>query len=161
VNQSVISGPFAWSQKAAARLLECQHGADWMVRTAHDGYLSRFGVEHDRTISACANEIEIIDRIVPANSGLLAELVYQFAPGLSLVKQGADWLIYKEREMLAALWIEQIGVTALSLGENRVDGGWVSPAFSIKVPAPRLSWFGQVPASGVRTVLRITRALAD
>ena len=36
----------------------------------------------------------------------------------------------------------------LLTGEDRPDGGWVSPRFGEKLPATRLVWRGEVPPGG-------------
>jgi hypothetical protein len=46
-------------------------------------------------------------------------------------------------------------ITAASGGELGAGGGWVSPAFGCKVPAPRIAWRGMVPAGGVVTSVDI------
>ncbi len=50
-NQSRISGPFNWSQKARCRLDGAHEDALWRIAASHDGYQRRFGVRHQRTFS--------------------------------------------------------------------------------------------------------------
>jgi hypothetical protein len=42
---------------------------------------------------------------------------------------------------------------AIAIGEDRPDGGWVSPRFGQKLPAARLSWRGPVGEGAVTTWL--------
>jgi hypothetical protein len=41
----------------------------------------------------------------------------------------------------------------MATGEDRVDGGWVSPRFGEKLPATRLCWRGEIGEGAVTSWL--------
>jgi hypothetical protein len=143
-NQSVISGPFNWSEKARCRLEEAREGADWRVTASHDGYEKRFGVRHQRTIAAHEGGFRIEDRLL--GGARKAEIVLQLAPDLAVKVDGAVCRISRGGRPLAAVFFE-------SRGGVSVGGGRISPAFGIRLVAPRLVWTGEVDERGARTVI--------
>jgi len=84
-DQSRISGPFNWSNKANAWRLPTRQidGGDDVV-ARHDGYQKRFGVIHQRGISVQANNFAITDTLVGTlvRPGIMARLRYVLSPNL-------------------------------------------------------------------------------
>ncbi|QGM99239.1 heparinase II/III family protein [Methylocystis parvus] len=152
-NQSRISGPFNWSHKACAWLEDFTDGPDWRLTARHDGYERGFGVWHQRVVSAMADGIMLEDRLLPAGSPESAEIVFQFAPGVSLSGEGLDRVF--------AIGVEEIGRISFSLpgdltvkcGEPTCAGGWVSESFGKKKAAPRLVWKGALARAPLKTLI--------
>jgi hypothetical protein len=140
-NQSRISGPFNWSHKARCRLDEADEGAPWRIAASHDGYQKRFGVRHQRSISEAGGGFWIEDRLLGGERE--AEIVFQLAADLAVEIDGAVCRISRADRPIAILSFASSG--ALSLRQ-----GAVSPAFGVKVNAPRIVWVGQIAATGAR-----------
>ena len=154
-DQSRIAGPFMWSHKANAQLDHVTDGADWSITASHDGYRRRFGVDHRRTVCACEDGLMVVDTLTPGPCAEPVELVFQFAPTVSVRRQGAGVLVSNRGRAVLLLEFEQPGEIALETGGEAYDQGWVSLQFGRKTPAPRLSWRGILPAGGQTTRLRL------
>lgn len=153
LDQSVISGPFNWSSKAKARLDRVEPGEAWALAARHDGYRGRLGAEHVREVRATGAGIAILDTVPGAGSGLSAEVTLQFAPGLDVRADGANWSVHKDdRKILEVEFSWEPAGAKLIRGSDR-DGGWFSPMFGGKREAARLVWSGHIPEDGLRTRL--------
>lgn len=135
-DQSVMSGAFNWSHKANAHLVEA---SDTALLAEHDGYAKRLGATHRRRVRVTNDGLRIEDEV--SGRPQLAELVYQFAPGLDIRVDGAAATIFRDDAPIAVFTLPDANLE-IATGEDRFDGGWVSPSFGVKVPAPRLSWRG-------------------
>lgn len=150
-SQSQIAGAFNWSHKAQTVLLARADEPEWMLEAEHDGYQRRFGVRHRRRLRRAGETIEITDRLPGAERQ--AEIVFQLAPGIETAV--VDNVVTLRRDGAPLMEIEfPDGTVALaSGGEGPGQGGWVSPRFGERLPAPRLSWRGLVDGAGVTTRL--------
>lgn len=135
-DQSVMSGAFNWSHKANARLVEA---SDTALLAEHDGYAKRLAATHRRHVRVTDDGLRIEDEL--SGKPQLVELVYQFAPGLDILVDGATATVSKDGIQIADFTLPDAHFD-IAIGEDRFDGGWVSPSFGAKVPAPRLSWRG-------------------
>lgn len=154
LDQSVISGPFNWSHKANASLDRVETGEAWSLTARHDGYLKRFGVEHVRQVSAAVDGLVIEDKLLGAGAPLDAEVIFQFAPGLAVAPDDGLWMVRRDGTTVLALMFSELGEVSVAKGGRAPgEGGWVSPNFGTKLPAPRLVWRGRLPAAGLRTTL--------
>jgi Heparinase II/III-like protein len=142
-----------WSHKARAWLEHSQAGKDWSLSGRHDGYVSRFGMEHRRTVSARADGVEFLDCLLPCNDRIPAEVVFQFAPDLDIEGEGFTRAIKGGNEVLALISFDAPGEIELHRGDPDESLGWVSARFGEKEPAPRLVWRGRIPRQGLRTAL--------
>lgn len=149
-DQSVMSGDFNWSHRAESVLEHLEGGEHWSIAARCDGYESRFGVTHRRRIRALPEGIEILDFLEPS-TGVVAQAHFQFAPDVALEPEGAAFRILRAGEAVARLSFDPPGETIRRRGEDRLDGGWVSPRFGEKVPAERLVWCGSIPEAGLVT----------
>ena len=65
IPSSCPSGPFNWSKKASARLIESRDTPTALLTAEHDGYLSKYGVRHRRTIEFDGGcHLTIVDELV-------------------------------------------------------------------------------------------------
>lgn len=153
VDQSRITGPFNWSHKARATLAEVQDGVNWSVSATHDGYLKAFGVIHRRHLFATADGFAVRDQL-DGGTQLQAEVVFQLAPAWAARLEDGQVVLSLNGTDLAVVRFDVPGdVTLARGGELGEGGGWVSPAFGIKVSAVRIAWRGQIPAAGLSTYI--------
>jgi len=152
-DQSVISGPFNWGAKAQARLGASIGGKEWMLSASHDGYKSRFGVEHVRQVRALPNGIALLDRLTGAAVKETAEITFQAAPGLAIRLENGGWVVFKKERPVLRLAFSSRGETFVVRGGALGEGGWVSPCFGGKVAADQLVWRGVVPEHGLITAI--------
>lgn len=150
-SQSVMSGPFNWSSKAKARLIERSEEPDWLWVAEHDGYEKRFGVRHRREVGYDSGAIRIVDRLIGRHTDV-AEIVWQCAPDIEVELTGNTALCRRAGQVCLAIDLPQ-GTVSVTQG-GPPSGGWASTRFGTKVPAVRIAWRGNVGATGVMTILR-------
>jgi hypothetical protein len=149
-DQSPIWGPFNWGPPAHARLLAAQAGPDWRLAAVHDGYLKRFGVLHQREISATPSGFALVDRLIGRPCEASAECGFQLALDLSASGAALDWTIRRAGRRVLAVSFGAPGEVVVPCGEDATRRAWVSPAFGVKQPAPQLVWRGRIPEQGLR-----------
>lgn len=149
-DQSIMSGAFNWSHKASSRLDSVADGKDWRIVASHDGYEKRFGCIHRRTVSSDPSGFSIHDTLV-GNPDQSAEVVFQLAPDCRAEIEAGAIRIFHKAQRLATLSFSQAGQVECASGGAPGDGGWYSPRFGIKVPAPRIAWKGKLPPEGLVT----------
>lgn len=159
-DQSRMAGPFNWLAHASVVLHEWRKGADWVWRAAHDGYISEYGLTHERTVHAREDGYEITDRLIArrgAGKGTKtpANVVFQFGAGLKLKTLATRCVVVRNDEEVAELEFDGAGTLVWHEGAENFDGGWVSPRFGIRVPAPRLVWRGPVGVDGAKVRIRV------
>lgn len=158
VDQSKIAGAFNWSSKAQARL-ESFKAEPFRLTASHNGYVRPFGVLHRRQM-AWDNDCLHLTDFLAAQDGKqanhVAELVFQLAADCTTLSHDADVTVLIQNEPMLRITLPDGNFTIGQGGD--MDGGWVSPGFGQKIPAPRLSWRGEVGQSGVTTTIEILRA---
>lgn len=150
-NQSRIAGPFNWTQKARTQLLEARAEPGWHLTARHDGYHGRFGVLHERSVARDGDALAVTDRL--RGGTRLAEIVFQLAPDLDATLTETTVTAHRAGEPLLALTLPPGEISIASGGDAPGHGGWVSPRFGVKLPAPRIAWHGEVGETGVVTRL--------
>lgn len=150
-SQSAMSGPFNWSEKANARLEESGTSPNLWLRATHDGYNGRFGRIVQRTLEIEPGRIAVTDQLL-GGPPLPAELVFQLAPGLVATSAGRSITVSRGAERLLRIECPTDAIT-MATGEDRLDGGWVSPRFGEKLPATRLCWRGEIGEGAVTSWL--------
>ncbi|PZR32161.1 alginate lyase family protein [Caulobacter segnis] len=159
-DQSIISGPFNWSHKANGKLELFEDGGAsgaWRLQASHDGYKGRFGVTHVRTLEADERGYVVVDRLDAASAGSEpeVEVVFQLAADIEALAIEGGYRLSKQGVFLADLLLDAAGGVSVTSGGALGEGGWVSPQFGVKTPAPRISWRGRMPKTGVRTLVRL------
>ena len=152
-DQSVIAGAFNWSHKATARLLTKRDGADWFVEASHDGYAKRFGVDHCRSVESTPAGLVICDRLSGARYPGVVTSTLQFAPDVQVTLEPGAITARHAGDLALRIVFSEPGDLRLARGEDRVDGGWISPVFGHLVPATRVVWRGAVPLQGLRMII--------
>ncbi|MFE0018151.1 heparinase II/III-family protein [Mesorhizobium sp. NPDC059054] len=153
-SQSIISGPFNWSHKAQATLVESRHELPWRLRALHDGYKSRFGIVHQRTVTGEADGILVTDQLLGRSRK--AEIVFQLAAGLEANRDGNTVMVSRGGETLMTIRFPDNSVDIRAGGDTPGQGGWVSPRFGVRQPAQRLAWRGEVGKHGVDVRLAVS-----
>lgn len=149
-SQSVMSGKFNWSHKAATTLVASDPPPDWSLRARHDGYRRRFGVAHERLVARHSEGIDVTDRLLGGTH--MSEIAFQLAPELATRREGAVVTVCENDRPLLKILLPSDEITILRGGKSPGDG-WVSPRFGIKIPADRVIWRGEVGENGVITRL--------
>lgn len=147
-NQSLISGAFNWSHKAQCRLENCPAG----VSASHNGYEKRFRLRHQRTVTVENSALVLHDQLIGSASPQQAEITFQLAEGLAAYVDANSVLISKNDIPWARTACDTPGEWHIFTGTPpEQGGGWVSPSFGFKHPAPRVVWRGRMFEGGVRS----------
>jgi hypothetical protein len=146
-----MAGAFNWSHKAVATLLESRPEPDWRLRARHDGYVRRFGVLHERTISHQANGILVTDQLQGGTQ--VAEIVFQLAAGLTASRDHDSVRISRGGDPLLTIRFPDTAITIAAGGDEPGLGGWISRRFGLKAAAERIAWRGKVGDKGADFVL--------
>jgi hypothetical protein len=152
-SQSTMSGAFNWSHKANARLVEQSPADSWSLVAEHDGYERRFGARHRRQLQRNGDTITIRDSLIGTPQD--AEIVFQLAIGLTAQRDGSVVTVGRDGVQLFTLAMPDDNIDIEAGGDAPGSGGWVSPRFGHKRPAPRIAWRGRVDAVGVTSVLAL------
>lgn len=155
-SQSIVSGAFNWSHKATAALVRGEPEPDWSLCARQDGYLGRFGAVHERTVARGRDGIVVTDRLL--GRAQRAEVVFQLAPGLAARRDGLAVTVARDGRDLLAIRFPDPAVEIRAGGERPGEGGWVSPRFGERRPAPRIAWNGVVGEAGSRFEIRPAEA---
>ena len=157
VDQSIMSGAFNWSHKAAASIEAAEDGEDWRITASHDGYRKRFGCLHRRTLAAAPDGFSIHD-VLTGGQDQEAEVVFQLSPDCDAQVEDRRVHVRHGGQRLATLSFSHAGRIEIHTGGSADGGGWHSPRFGIKLPAPRIVWEGNLPAEGLVTKVGLDRA---
>jgi hypothetical protein len=146
LDQSEIGGSFMWLRKANATLHEVRLADDRDVWDAsHDGY-GRLPdpVRHRRRIevSHASGTIVVVDTLHCLGEHR-AEVCWQFAEGLDAEIAGGTVTVRDGGVQVMHMHMPGAALEPrLLLGSTAPMGGWVSPRFGIKHPAPAIRWAG-------------------
>lgn len=154
-NQSVISGPFNWSQQAKARLESVKNGRNWAFTGVHEGYKKALEVDHWRTVDAIPGGIRLVDRLRGEGALRPAEVVFQCAPGIEVEIVSEGVCLRRGGKPVARLEFVPSGMLTVAAGGDLGEGGWVSERFGERIPASRIAWSGLVPKIGLCTEILI------
>lgn len=154
-SQSQMAGAFNWSHKAKSTLLHVAPEPDWILEAEHDGYFRRYGVRHRRRLQQAGESILILDQLI--GEAQQAELVFQLAANLHVALEGNVATILRDDAAVMKIAFPSGDITVASGGDRPGQGGWMSPHFGKRIPAPRLAWRGQVGEAGVVTRVRPLR----
>ncbi len=151
-SQSPPAGPFGWTHHAEARLDETAEAPNTWLRMSHDGYQSRFGRRHQRTVQIEPGRLSVTDQLL-GGAPLSAEIVFQLAPDLEAAVAGQSVIVTRDGMPLLHIDFPDANITVTTGGDTPGAGGWVSPRFGVRLPALRLAWHGEVGEGAVTTWL--------
>jgi hypothetical protein len=143
-DSSIVSGPFNWSHKAHSKLVTVHpEAANWVVTARHDGWQSRYGCLHERTLARTADGFSITDTLRGGTGPWPVEIGFLLAPGITAQRDGHDWILSRG-DGVRLVRIHTTGqlVGKTECGETAPLRGWSSPAFGQKQPTPRLTFIG-------------------
>lgn len=147
-DQSMIRGPFLWSNHAMTRLDNFENDLDLIWTAHHKGY-ERFTdrVLHRRTLMW-----QNLSAVITVHDDFICEhehhyeWTWQLHPAWSY-KLHEEQLLVVNGNLNACISFPS-GVTAsVFCGEDRCDGGWYAPRLGLKMAAPRLSCIKQFRGS--------------
>lgn len=146
-SQSTPAGAFLWGRRARARLehadIDEERGT---VTASHDGYASRFGVIHRRTVEVFGLDlIRVVDCLEGGGSHGLS-IAFHFTPKAVVhEQQGCSWLVtIGGRPVLRLKKIGNGLVGKVERQARRPGPGAVSTAYNLLVPSPVLLFEGRV-----------------
>jgi len=169
-NQSRISGPFNWSQKAfAKRLLPNETREEYEVSAQHDGYKKSHGVHHQRSIVTDASgRFEIEDNLIGdlRRPDSEASVRYMINPALSVARSTPNRVVlWHKGAPLLEIDVEYVGTNnQRTKPDLELSSGMYSRHFGDKEPTTTL--LIRQPAvdlqtSRLKTTLRIMPASED
>lgn len=144
LNQSQITGPFNWSQRARCTLENVCEGSSWSVTASHDGYERRFGVRHRRRVGGRGDRLVIEDSLIGGTCEV--ELVFQFSADFKVLMYDGICRIQRHDKDIAQLEFDPTG-------RALIEEGHISPYFSVKISAPRVVWRGVIGERAARTAI--------
>jgi uncharacterized heparinase superfamily protein len=141
-NSSRIAGPFNWSAKAGATLIDRREGRGFAsVEAEHDGYLASHGVRHRRRIERSGPEILVTDFLIGGHGDLEFEVGFLIHPDLGVKLEDGRWIVRDgRRSLLAIRAVHETDTGRSEAGAGQLVGCWYSHAFGAICPAPRLSF---------------------
>jgi hypothetical protein len=152
-------GPFSWQERPSARLRQWSSTENSDFADAdHDAYARLSDpVIHRRRVLFVKPRFWVIVDDLAGTVEHTVEMRYQFAPGYEVALDGAPW-VAAHRPDGAGLFVTVFGTVALQShileGSLEPVGGWVSPSFGTRIPAPALCY-----RAGGRLPMRIVTML--
>ena len=137
LSQSITSGAFNWRHKARVTDTRIVEGAAWELEARHDGYRTRLGVDHIRTLKPTPSGLRIEDRLAGKSDALPVAIRFLVHPDFTvLAEEDRFWVLDGERRLMSVAG--PAGMTArIVRGQGEAIGpGWYSPSFGKRVAAP-------------------------
>lgn len=146
-DSSRIVGPFNWSQKAGARLLDTsqnEHG--WRLEADHDGFQPSFGVRHHRTIvKTDTNTFDVTDTLVGSAEARQVEAGFLINPELSVSETDENNFLIADGPR-PLLTVSSMGPLkgAVESGQLSPRRGWYSSCFGLRQATSRIVFQGKM-----------------
>jgi len=149
---------FSWRSLASGRLVRQVAGDSLTIDAEHDGWLSRLGITHGRSVSIGAGgAIAVTDVLFGAPGTHLGSMLWMFAPGSKLHGEGLTWTVESPsgRSRLTAVFDPAVDVSPV-VGDDSLGRNWYSPRFGQRERAVCLIASGElVVGQPVETSLQI------
>ena len=154
VASSRPSGLFNWATKAVARCIAAEKGPTARVVAEHDGYLAGFGLKHRRTVAFDGkSRITITDELDGASEDRETAISFLLDPSCAAtIEPDGSLLIEAGGRPVARLTNSGPLTPAIVRGDATSNLGWVSPSFSVRVPADQIILKGNLDRPSVVTV---------
>ena len=148
------SGLFNWATKAVARCIASEGAPLARVTAEHDGYLAQFGLKHRRTVAFDGkSRITISDELIGASEDREAAISFLLDPSCTArIEPDGSLLIAAQGRPLARLTSTGPLAPEIVRGDATSTLGWVSPSFSVRVPADQIILKGNLNRPSVVTV---------
>ena len=138
-NQSKISGPFNWAQRAQSKVLQREQ---YSVVAQHDGYHRSKGVIHQRHVSINAQAITITDSLLGRGEHFVA-IRFLLSSHLSVQSDENGWLIFAAQNQIASFHCANKALSPKLYQGAFVDKpGGFSPHYNGVQACSCLSWEG-------------------
>jgi len=157
-DSSRMSGPFNWSSKAAATVIDARittpDGS--LVEAEHDGYVRSHGTRHQRRVEQRGRAIIVTDRLIGAAQPLAVQIGFLIHPALTVTRDDTGWVIGGPAAPLVHIDGGSPLKGVVEMGVEPLGGGWYSPGFGQLQPAARLAFRGRMgEADTCRFTIRI------
>lgn len=160
-------GPFSWQEKPAARLRRWVSNEDSDLADGdHDAYsrLSDPVIHRRRVLFAKPRFWVVVDDLSGRREHTM-EMRYQFAPGYEVDFDRAPWITARGPDgpgLFAIVFATVPLQSTLMTGSLDPIGGWVSPIFGRRIPAPALCYraVGRFPIRMVTLLFPVERTTA-
>ena len=154
-SQSRIAGPFMWSAKARASLIDLRPWPDWSVTAMQDGYVHAFGVRHVRRLERNEDEIVIWDQLVGSTQSLPACVQFLCNSSLAVIPKDDAVVISRDGDHILEI-LPPVGFKIKVIIGDKTEGlGWHSPRFGTLVAAPLVTLQGRPSSHKICTRLRV------
>jgi hypothetical protein len=158
-SQSLTAGSFNWKHKAKAWLEDKKNEPPWSITARHDGYSTRFGVQHERTLRRTGSGFMIVDQLDGDLEQIhSAKQKFLVNPSLQIKREGHGIVILQDEKPLVRVTSPSCGDMQISMGRAEGDA-FYSPAFGAKVPASAISIAPTVASSEIVTHIEIAPGL--
>jgi uncharacterized heparinase superfamily protein len=152
LNQSIPAGAFNWRHKARAKCTRFVPGDRWEIEARHDGYRSRLGIDHERTLRRTADGFRIEDRLPGARGPTPVAIRFLVHPERHVALESGVATISDEKGFLLRVMPSPNTICRIVQGEgDQIGPGWYSPSFGRRVPAPCIVFEGQLGPEDVAT----------
>lgn len=162
VGSSRPAGPFNWASKAKGRCVVVQDGPIARLVAEHDGFLTRFGLRHRRTIEFDgASQIVITDELL--GDGDIGEVTISFLldPACEARLDGSSFHVSAGGRSIARLGSTGPLSASITRGDTHSNLGWVSPSFGVLLPASCLLFQGKLDQPSVITINLLSETQAQ
>lgn len=147
VASSRASGPFNWATKASSRLVASGCNPNPRIVAEHNGYVSKYGVRHRRTVEFDGiSHFTIIDELLGMSKIRSAIVSFLLDPGCQgTLEEGATSVLIAANQCPIARLVSRDGLKARIVRGDEILGlGWVSPSFGVRVPADQILFEGDL-----------------
>jgi hypothetical protein len=160
-SQSRITGPFMWGARATARITGFRPWPNWSISGEHDGYIESFGVRHLRRVEKQDSEILIFDRLDGAGQRRPVSIQFLCHPELTATALADGVCISRMTVPILAMTAPSNFRTEIIIGEQGTGRGWYSPRFGGLVPAPLVTFRGNLANQEATIRLKILQLPPD
>jgi hypothetical protein len=154
-SQSTVAGPFVWTAKAHAFLMQSQPWPDWSITAGQDGYLDEFRVHHVRRLEKNGDEVIVFDKLTGSGQALPVCVQFLCNPGLTVIPSDGDVIIFHNNAPILKIIAPKGFETKIIIGDTITHSGWYSPRFGTLVPAPLVTLNGCLSNQEVLTRLKV------
>jgi uncharacterized heparinase superfamily protein len=137
-SQSISAGPFNWRHKAECRLVSLRQGEEWELTAEHDGYNSRFGCNHRRSVGRVGRVLTVMDTLDGAPDDIPVRISFLIHPALTL--EPADGALVVKHGSEALVRISASSDAEVVLGERLDERNAYSGRYNHIEPATRVSF---------------------
>jgi hypothetical protein len=131
LDSSVPAGHFNWRRdlRASCQIVRIRDESLYLIEAEHDGYESRLGTRHVRTVERVAEGRYRVEDCLTGASLHRVEATFVIAPGLDVERRGSCWTITGPDGVLARLAVSDGFELHEANGARLPFDGWCSTGF--------------------------------